>query len=343
MLNRRDFLAAALSGAATLALAGCGDDSSSETTGANGAAEDGGEASAGSYNVGICQLVQHDALDAATEGFQDKLTELIEADGGTVTFDLQNASGDSATCSSIINGFVSSGVDLIMANATAALQAAQAGTADIPILGTSVTDYATALGMDSWDGTTGTNISGTSDLAPLDQQAAMIQELFPDATNVGLLYCSAEPNSSYQIESITPTLEGMGYTCTEFPFADSNDVASVATNAASSSDVIYIPTDNTAASCTEAIRNVVVPAGVPVVAGEEGICSGCGVATLSISYYSLGEATGEMAYDVLVGGEDISTMEVRTAESFTKEYNAEICAELGVTVPDDYEAIVAEE
>ncbi len=342
MLKRRDFIAATLSGAAALALAGCDSDSTSDDSASTDDSSETSESTSGaSYTVGICQLVQHDALDAATEGFQDKLTELIEADGGTVEFDLQNASGDSATCSSIINGFVSAGVDLIMANATAALQAAQAGTADIPILGTSVTDYATALGVDEWDGTSGTNISGTSDLAPLDEQAEMIQELFPDATNVGLLYCSAEPNSSYQVETITPYLEEMGYTCTEFPFADSNDVASVATSAASASDVIYIPTDNTAASCTEAIYNVVVPAGVPVVAGEEGICEGCGVATLSISYYSLGEATGEMAYEVLVEGEDISSMEVRSAETFTKEYNAAICDELGVEVPDDYEAIEA--
>ncbi len=332
MLNRRSFITATLSGAAALTLAGCSSTSSDSSTGSD-------EEAGTSYTVGICQLVQHDALDSATEGFQTKLSELVEADGMSVSYDLQNASGDSANCSSIINGFVSAGVDLIMANATAALQAAQAGTTDIPILGTSVTDYATALGMDDWDGTSGTNISGTSDLAPLDQQAEIVQELFPDATTVGLLYCSAEPNSSYQIEVITPLLEDMGYTCTEYPFADSNDVASVATAAAETSDVIYIPTDNTAASCTGAISNVLVPAGVPAIVGEEGICAGCGVATLSISYYELGEITGEMAYDVLVGGADISTMEVRSADAVTKKYNAEIADELGITIPDDYEAI----
>ncbi len=345
MLDRRNFLKVTVSGLAMAGLAGCSSssDDSSTSTGSSSSSESTTNAPAdAAFNIGICQLVQHDALDAATEGFQDKLTELVEADGGTVEFDLQNASGDSATCTSIINGFVSAGVDLIMANATAALQAAQAGTADIPILGTSVTDYATALDMDDWSGTTGTNISGTSDLAPLDEQAAMVNELFPDATNVGLLYCSAEANSAYQIQTITPYLEEYGYTCTEYSFADSNDVASVAANAAAGSDVIYIPTDNTAASCTEAIYNVVVPAGVPVVAGEEGICSGCGVATLSISYYSLGEATGEMAYDILVNGADVSTMEVQYASATTKEYNADICEELGITVPDDYEAIATE-
>ena len=288
------------------------------------------------YTVGICQLVQHDALDAATQGFRDALTELL---GDRVTFDEQNASGDSATCITIINSFIAEDVDLIMANATAALQAAQAVTGDIPILGTSVTDYGTALGIDDWTGTSGTNISGTSDLAPLDQQAAMIQELFPDAKEVGLLYCSAEPNSVYQIDVITGYLTEMGYNCTEYAFTDSNDVASVATNACAASDVLYIPTDNTAASCTEAIRNVVEPAGVPVVAGEQGICSGCGVATLSISYYDLGYATGEMAYEILVNGADVSTMPVEFAPSVTKMYNAELCEILGVSIPDGYTAI----
>lgn len=288
------------------------------------------------YTVGVSQLVQHVALDAATQGFQDALTEKL---GDAVKFDVQNASGDSNTCSTIVNTFISNGVDLIMANATPALQAAVAATGDIPILGTSVTDYATALDIDDWKGSTGMNVSGTSDLAPLDEQAAIIRELFPDAKNVGLLYCSAEPNSKYQVNVIKGYLEEMGYTCTEFTFADSNDVASVAQNAADSSDVIYIPTDNTAASCTEAIRNVLEPAGVPAVTGEEGLCAGCGVATLSISYYDLGYTTGEMAYEVLVNGADISSMDVRFAPNVVKEYNAEMCEILGIEIPEGYVAI----
>ena len=290
----------------------------------------------GTYTVGVCQLVQHPALDAATQGFQDALTEKA---GESVTFDVQNASGDSNTCSTIVNGFVADNVDLIMANATPALQAAVAATGDIPILGTSVTDYATALDIDDWTGATGINVSGTSDLAPLDEQAAMLNELFPDAKVVGLLYCSAEPNSKYQVDVITGYLTELGYECVEYTFADSNDVASVAQSACDGSDVIYIPTDNTAASCTEAIRNVVEPAQKPVIAGEEGICKGCGVATLSISYYDLGYATGEMAYEVLVNGADVATMNVAFAPNVTKEYNAELCDLLGVTVPGDYAAI----
>ncbi len=288
------------------------------------------------YRVGVCQLVQHVALDAATQGFMDALKDRL---GDKVTFDVQNASGDSNTCSTIVNNFISSGVDLIMANATPALQAAVAATGDIPILGTSVTDYATALDLDDWNGATGMNVSGTSDLAPLEQQAEMLRELFPDAKKVGLLYCSAEPNSKYQADVITGYLTEMGYLCAEYTFADSNDVASVTQNACDGSDVLYIPTDNTAASCTEAIRNVVEPAMKPVIAGEEGLCAGCGVATLSISYYDLGYATGEMAYEVLVNGADVAAMNVRFAPNVTKEYNAELSALLGVQIPADYVAI----
>jgi len=230
-------------------------------------------------------------------------------------------------------------VDLIMANATPALQAAVAATGDIPILGTSVTDYATALDISDWSGATGINVSGTSDLAPLDQQAAMLHELFPEATKVGLLYCSAEPNSKYQVDVIRGYLEGYGCVCTEYTFADSNDVASVAQNACDGSEVIYIPTDNTAASCTEAIRNVVEPAKIPAVVGEEGLCKGCGVATLSISYYDLGYATGEMAYEVLANGADVASMDIRFAPNVVKKYNAELCEALGVSIPEGYAAI----
>ncbi len=293
------------------------------------------QANDGSYTVGICQLVQHVALDAATQGFKDALVEEL---GDKVTFDEQNASGEFTNCSTIVDGFVSSGVDMILANATAPLQAAAAATADIPILGTSITDYATALEIDGWTGTVGGNISGTSDLAPLDQQAAMIQELFPDAKNVGLLYCSGEPNSQYQVDVITGHLQALGYTCTNFAFTDTNDVATVAQAACDAVDVIYIPTDNTAAANTEAIANVVLPAGVPVVAGESGTCA-CGVATLSIDYYDLGYTTGKMAAKILTGEADISTMPVEFAPQASKLYNAENCATLGITVPEDYAPI----
>ena len=292
-----------------------------------------GGSGSGKYTVGICQLVQHPALDAATQGFQDALTKALGED--KVAFDVQNASGEPTNCTTIVNKFVSSKVDLIMANATPALQAAVQATKDIPVLGTSVTDYASALEIEGWTGTVGGNVSGTSDLAPLDGQAAMIKELFPDAKSVGILYCSSEANSQYQVDVITGYLTEMGFTVTPYSFTDTNDVASVA-QAACASDVIYIPTDNTAASNTESIANVVLPAKVPVVAGEAGICGGCGVATLSISYYDLGYATGEMAAKVLKGEAKISEMPVQYAPEFTKQYNAANCEALGITVPADY-------
>ena len=289
------------------------------------------------YTIGICQLVQHEALDAATQGFKDEIVKELGEDA--VTFDEQNAQGDSNTCSTIINSFVSNNEDLILANATASLQAAAAGTSDIPILGTAVTEYGVALDLKDFDGTVGGNISGTSDLAPLDQQAAMLQELFPDAKNVGLLYCSAEANSQYQVDTVKAALEELGYTCEYYAFSDSNDLSSVTTTAANDSDVIYVPTDNTVASNTEIINNICLPAKVPVITGEEGICAGCGVATLSINYYDLGVTTGKMAVKILKDGEDISQMPIEYAPNFTKEYNKDICEELGVEVPDDYVAI----
>ena len=177
----------------------------------------------------------------------------------------------------------------------------------------------------------------------IDEQAQLLNELFPEAKNVGLLYCSAEANSAYQVNTIRGYLEELGYTCTDYTFADSNDLASVVTNAASSCDVIYIPTDNTAASSTGIINNICLPAGIPIITGEEGICGGCGVATLSIDYYDIGYAAGEMAYQILEEGADVSSMEIAYAPEVTKKYNADICSELGIEVPEGYEAIAAAE
>ena len=289
------------------------------------------------YTIGICQLLTHPALDAATQGFQEAL--IAELGEDKVEFNHQDAGGEYTNCGTIVDGFVAENVDLILANATAPLQAAASATADIPILGTSVTDYATALNIADWTGTVGNNISGTSDLAPLDEQAAMIQELFPDAQNVGLLYCSAEPNSVYQVNVMEGYLTEMGYACEQFAFSDANDLASVTQTACDGSDVIYIPTDNTCAAYTESIANVVLTAGVPVVAGESGICSGCGVATLSISYYDLGYTTGKMAAQILKGEANVSEMPVQFAPEVTKMYNAANCEALGVTIPDGYEPI----
>ena len=329
MKKMTKFVSVALASVMALSLAACGT-SAPENEGTQAA---GGSAEGTVYQVGICQLVEHPALDAATEGFQAALKDKL---GDQVEFDLQNAQGDSPTCSTICTTFVANDYDLILANATPALQAAVAATSDIPILGTSVTDYATALSIDDWSGTTGMNVSGTSDLAPLDKQAECIKELFPDATTVGILYCSAEPNSLYQANVISESLTGMGYSVKTFTFADSNDVASVTQSACDECDVLYIPTDNTAASCTEAINNVATK---PIFAGEEGICSGCGVATLSIDYYDIGYQAGLMAYEILANGADPATMEVQFAPEVVKKYNPANVDKYALTIPEDYVAI----
>ena len=243
-----------------------------------------------------------------------------------------------ATCAAIVNQFVSNNVDLILANATPALQAAAAATDTIPILGTSITEYGVALQLKDFNGTVGGNISGTSDLAPLDQQAAMVTEWFPEAKNVGLLYCSGEPNSLYQVNEVAKYLKNAGVSTKMYSFADSNDLSAICQTAADESDVIYVPTDNTVASNKTLIDNICRPAKVPVIAGEEGVCSGCGVATLSISYYDLGYTTGKMAIKILKGEADISTMPIEYT-SVTKKYNAAICKDLGITPLEGYEPI----
>ena len=334
---KKKLLALTLAALMVMSLAACGG-SKEETaeTPAETEQTETQEPAAETYKVGICQLVQHEALDAATQGFIDALNEKLP---GQVEIDNQNASNDIPMCSTIVNQFIAADVDLIMCNATPALQAAAAATTTIPILGTSVTEYGVALGISDFDGTVGGNISGTSDLAPLDQQAAMIQELFPDAKTVGLIYCSAEANSQYQVDVVKAELEKLGYTATLYSFSDSNDLAAVTESAVAASDVIYVPTDNTVAANTGIIDNICRPAKVPVVAGEEGIVKGCGVATLSISYYDIGYKTGEMAAQVLTGEADISTMPIEYAPQFTKKYNAEICADLGLEIPSDYVAV----
>lgn len=291
------------------------------------------------YTVGICQLVQHEALDAATKGFKDALKEKL---GDDVEFDEQNAANDSATCATIANQFVSNKVDLIMANATPALQAAAAATADIPIVATSITDYATALEISDWTGKTGKNITGSADLAPLDKQAEMIKELFPNTKKVGILYNSGEANSKYQATVVTAALKELGIEAKEYTSADSNDLASVVTTACAEVDVIYIPTDNTMASNTGIVNNIAEPAKIPVVAGEVGICKGCGVATLSIDYYSIGKKAGEMAYEILVNGAKPGEMEIEYSDTLTKQYMASRCKTLGITIPTDYVAISEE-
>lgn len=316
----KKFLAVLMAAFVLLALAACNGSGEKDT-----------------YTVGICQYVQHDALDAATQGFKDILTEKL---GDKIKFDEQNASGEATNCTTITSQFVANKVDLIMANATDALAAASQATDTIPIVATSITDYATALGIDDWTGKTGFNVTGTSDLAPLADQAAMLKELVPDAKNVGVLFCSAEKNSKYQSDVITAEFEKLGITVKEYTFVDTNDVSTVTQQIVTDGcDAVFVPTDNTAASNAEAINNILEPAKIPVIAGEAGICKGCGLATLSISYYDIGKRAGEMAYEILVNGADPADMEIEYANDLTKQYVESRATELGITVPSEYEAI----
>lgn len=287
--------------------------------------------------VGICQFMPHPALDQATKGFKDVLIAEFGQDG--IQFKEENAAGETSNCGSIVNSLISAKVDLIMANATPAVVAAANATKTIPVLGTSVTEYGVALGIKDFSGLVGTNVSGTSDLANLEKQADVILEWCPDVKNVGLVYCSAEANSQYQVDEVQKYLEAKNVTCKQFPFSDTNDMSTVVREAADWSDAIYVPTDNTVADNTGIVDGICRPAKIPVFAGEESICKGCGIATLSISYYELGEATGRMAIKILKGEATAAEMPIEYAPSETPKYNAEICQELGITPVEGYVAI----
>ena len=291
------------------------------------------------YKVGICQLLTHDALDAATQGFKDYLTEKL---GDQVEFDFKDAAGDSPTCTTIVSQFVVDDVDLIMANATPALQAAMSATTEIPIVATSITDFATALDADNWNGTTGINVTGSSDLAPLDKQAEMVKELCPDAKTVGILYCSAEANSKYQADIVEAKLKDLGFDVKIYTIADTNEISTVTTTACDEVDVLYLPTDNTLAGAVETVNLIAEPKKVPIITGEENMCKGCGIATLSIDYYSIGQKAGEQAYEILVNGKDPATMEIAVADVTTKKCMSDRATALGITVPSDYVAITVE-
>ncbi|WP_178668498.1 ABC transporter substrate-binding protein [uncultured Eubacterium sp.] len=283
------------------------------------------------YKVGICQLVQHDALDKSTQGIKDALAEKL---GDNVEIDFQNASGDSTNCSTIANKFVSSQYDLVMAVATPALQACATATASskIPVVATAITNFGTALDIDMGPtDATGINVTGTHDLAPLEKQAEQLTTLFPDAKKVGILYCSAEANSKFQAEGMTDILKAQGIEVTSYTFVDSNDIQSVTQKAADSSDVLYIPTDNTVASNGSIVDEVCQKAETPIISGETSACIAYnGVATYSIDFYEIGYQAGEMAYEILVNGADPATMNIRAPQKLTAQYNPEMAKKYGV-------------
>ena len=286
----------------------------------------------GTYTIGICQLAEHPALDQATEGFKAYLTEKL---GDKVVFEEQNAQGEQTNCTTIVNKFVSSGVDLIMANATNAVKAAREATSEIPIVGTSVTDYA-ASGLVESNDAPGANVTGASDMNPVDVQVKLMGELLPDVKTVGIVYCSAEENSKLQADEAKTAFEKAGYTVNIYTVADSNEIQTVVSKACGEVDAFYEPTDNLIASNVPTMSNVTTPAKKPVLTGEESMCKNGFLATYSVSYYDLGYKAGEMAYDILVNGKNPAEMPIFRfdSNSLTLVINEDNASELGITIPD---------
>ena len=288
------------------------------------AADDSADGAAGAYNVAICQLMVHDALDAATQGFMDALTEAVEAAGGTVEYDLQVA-GEANLCTTVVGAQMAKQPDLIMANATPALLSAANATVDIPVLGTSVTDYA-----DTFAGSIPANVSGTSDAVPFDEQAKMMIETLGLAAGdqVGVLYCTNESNSLIQYEAVKALFEAEGIVVKAYTFSETTELQAVTTSMAGECKAVYVPSDNTVASNDTIVGTICSEAGVPVYTSYGGtIC----YASLSISYYDLGVETGKMAADILLGGKAPSDIEIMTLTPAVS-YNEELCAQLGIEV-----------
>ena len=319
-------LAVVIALAMLFAFAACGGDNSDSN-------DDSNSSDGTTYTIGIIQYMEHNALDQATEGFRDYLTEKL---GDSVEFDYDNAQGEQTNCGTIVTKFVTDGVDLIMANATPAVQAAREATDTIPIIGTSVTDYVES-GLIESDDAPGGNVTGASDLNPVDVQVELMQTLCPDVQTVGIVYCSAEANSEIQANEATAAFEAAGYTVNTYTAADSNELQSVFTQACSEVDAFYEPTDNLIANNMELVRNITVPAGKPVICGEESMCLAGGLATYSISYYDLGYAAGEQAYEILVNGADPATTPIYHFETsdLTLVVNEEVAAELNIEIPEE--------
>ena len=276
------------------------------------------------YTVGICQLMVHDSLDAATQGFIDAVTAEMEAAGQTVEFDTQVA-GDSALCSTVINTFTAKKVDLIMANATPALLAAANATTTIPVLGTSVTDY-----NDTFAGNIPANVSGTSDAVPFAEQAQMMIDSLGLVAGdvVGVLYCTNESNSLIQYEAVKELFEAAGIVVEAYTFSETTELQTVTTSMASNVKAVYIPSDNTVAANDSIVGTICTEKNVPIYTSYGGaVC----YASLSIDYYQLGYETGLMAAQILLEGKTPASFEIKTLTP-TVTYNEELCAQLGIGV-----------
>ena len=310
--------------------------SGSESSSSSAAASSGSD---GVYNIGICQQMQHVSLDEATQGFEDALTELLGEEN--VKFDYQNAGGEQANCTSIVSKFVTDNVDLIMANATTAVQCAKEATTEIPVVGTSVTDYVSTGIVDSAENP-GSNVTGYSDLSDANNHVELIQQLLPEAQTVAILYSTGEENSRIQAESAAAAFEAAGLTAESYTANDSNDISSVVTEACTQADVIYVPTDNLMAANMELVKNVALNQKVPVVSCFTADENDGALLSISISYYTMGYLAGEMAYEILVNGADPASMPigVMSVEDMDITINQSVADELSITIPESMQQYV---
>lgn len=285
------------------------------------------------FQIGIVQLAEHPALDEATRGFKEFLTEKL---GDKVQFNVQNAQGEQTNCTTIVNQFVSSKVDLIMANATNAVKAAREATSDIPIIGTSVTDYVSS-GLVASNEAPGANVTGASDMNPVTVQVDLMKTLCPEVKTVGIVINSGEENSAIQAEEAKTAFEAEGFTVKIYSVADTNEIQTVVTAACNEVDAFYEPTDNLIASNVPTMSNITTAAGKPVICGEGGMCESGFLATYAISYYELGRAAGEQAFNILVNGADPATTPIFffDVSQLTLVVNEQNAAELGITIPEE--------
>lgn len=285
------------------------------------------------FQIGIVQLAEHPALDEATRGFKEFLTEKL---GDKVQFNVQNAQGEQTNCTTIVNQFVSSKVDLIMANATNAVKAAREATSDIPVVGTSVTDYVSS-GLVASNEAPGANVTGASDMNPVTVQVDLMKTLCPEVKTVGIVINSGEENSAIQAEEAKTAFEAEGFAVKIYSVADTNEIQTVVTAACNEVDAFYEPTDNLIAANVPTMSNITTAAGKPVICGEGGMCESGFLVTYAISYYELGRAAGEQAFNILVNGADPTTTPIFffDVSNLSLVINEENAAELGITIPEE--------
>ena len=277
------------------------------------------------YTVGICQLMKHDSLDQATQGFIDALNEEMKKAGKTVSIDTQVAGGVDL-CSTVVKTFTAKKTDLIMGNATPALLAAANATTTIPVLGTSVTDYA-----DTFGGNIPANVTGTSDAVPFDEQAQMMIDSLKlvAGDQVGVLYCTNESNSLIQYEAVKTLFEAKSIVVKAYTFSETTELQALVTSMAANVKAVYVPSDNTVAQNDSIVGTICTDAGIPVYTSYGGaVC----YASLSVDYYELGAETGKMAAQILLGEKTPADIEIATLTPAVM-YNDELCAQLGIEVP----------